>query len=511
MKILVINYQDDNFGDVLLRICFEKLLEVVLENLNIPEKEYTIRSMALKAIEPEAVAESDLVMFAGGGLFGLSYLNFLGYLEQILTLADEKDVPVIFSSIGVNNMDSTAETENKLRELLRHKCIRAISVRENIELFRHYAGDADFSMEAVCDPAVWTKYVFHKEILEVQSGRQGDGTRIAGINVVRGGLFKDNKHNWSLADEMKYLNALKEIAVEKGYDYRFYTNGSTFDNNTMMYFAGQYNIPDEKLIFVDSTRQFVRAVAGFDLVASIRMHSSIVSYSLGIPVTNLVWNDKVPLFYSQIGRDRYCIPLDGSAAGKAAELLFAQEEAVNTAVNADYLMSLYEYLYRSVAGILRIGEDGKSVYSYETVVDRLRHCNISESEDTKDYLFKIKAGELRYLALFKSDMKKGSEIKNLKDQLSGKQKMLEENNRLLGDQQRELGEKSLLLEQKEEELARRCEEIRKKNRKLKKVQKELEDRTKKMEEMQRFLDKVEGHPVVRLYRRLQRVWRKLFR
>lgn len=46
----------------------------------------------------------------------------------------------------------------------------------------------------------------------------------------------------------------------------------------------------------------VRAISGFDAVAAIRLHSAILCYSFGIPAVNLLWNQKVKLFYQDIGR-----------------------------------------------------------------------------------------------------------------------------------------------------------------------------------------------------------------
>lgn len=76
-KILIVSYVDDNFGDNLIRICFESLFKVVLKNLNIDLSECEIRKMALKKVDADLVCDSDVIIFAGGGLFGLSYLNFL--------------------------------------------------------------------------------------------------------------------------------------------------------------------------------------------------------------------------------------------------------------------------------------------------------------------------------------------------------------------------------------------------------------------------------------------------
>ena len=79
MKILIVSFVDDNFGDNLIKICFESLLKVVLKNLHLAENDYEINKMPLKRIDRALVTGSDVIFFAGGGLFGLSYLNFFDY------------------------------------------------------------------------------------------------------------------------------------------------------------------------------------------------------------------------------------------------------------------------------------------------------------------------------------------------------------------------------------------------------------------------------------------------
>jgi len=116
------------YGDNLIRICFESLLKIVLKNHSISD--YTISRMNLKNVDNDLLISSDIIFFAGGGLFGLSYLNFYQYLDKITQIANEHHIPVIFSSMGVNNMDITSETEDKLVNILKRKCIKAVSVRE---------------------------------------------------------------------------------------------------------------------------------------------------------------------------------------------------------------------------------------------------------------------------------------------------------------------------------------------------------------------------------------------
>lgn len=47
------------------------------------------------------------------------------------------------------------------------------------------------------------------------------------------------------------------------------------------------------------------------------MHSSIISYALDVPSVNLVWNDKIPFFYQNIGYPDRAISIeDWNAEGR---------------------------------------------------------------------------------------------------------------------------------------------------------------------------------------------------
>ena len=57
---------DDNFGDNLIRICFEKLLRAALINLGVDLAEVELAKMSLKTTDRELIRSSDLLFFAGG-------------------------------------------------------------------------------------------------------------------------------------------------------------------------------------------------------------------------------------------------------------------------------------------------------------------------------------------------------------------------------------------------------------------------------------------------------------
>ena len=77
---------------------------------------------------------------------------------------------------------------------------------------------------------------------------------------------------------MKYMDEIGRLLEERGVDYYYYTNGSFLDNNSLLYFAKEYDIPRERIILPQSTRELVETIYGFSSIAAIRMHSSIISY-----------------------------------------------------------------------------------------------------------------------------------------------------------------------------------------------------------------------------------------
>ena len=418
MKILIISFTDDNFGDNLIRICFEGLLKIALFNHGINESEYSISRMNLKQIKRDIIINSDVIFFFGGGLFGLSYLDFFVYLDEIMKIAEVQNIPVVFSSIGMNNMDVNEEGERILKNFFKYSCIKAVGVRDHAELFKEYTKECSFPVSEVCDPATWTKYIYN---LNTAGSRK---TKLIGINVVRGGLFKDNGHKWKLADEMNFLKQLSVLLDKSDIDYKFYTNGSILDNNALHYFAKEYGVSEEKCVFPHTTREVVSAVSEFDAVVAFRMHSSIIAYSLSIPSISIVWNDKIPFFYQAIGHPERTLDLDSCNASAAMEMIIALGDVECTekckAEYREYLMTVYQYLYNVLFELLG-RKSTADMFDFETVAAYAGQNEPDIFEDIFDLRFKLGKAEKQYLARFLDIKEKDGQIKSyIKEQKSNK-------------------------------------------------------------------------------------------
>ena len=422
LKILIVSCVDDNFGDNLIRICFEKILRTVLKNLGVDLSSIELIKMSLKAADKELICHSDLIVFAGGGLFGINYMHYYDYMEEITRIADENGVPVVLSSMGVNNMGVTPENEHLLSEMLARKCFYAVSVRENPDLFRRYAEGCDYDIVQVCDPAVWSEYIYHSHLSKIN---RPVGKTVVGINAVRGGLFKDNGKPWKLGDEMKYMNDMKTLLEQRGVEYVFYTNGSFLDNNSLLYFAKEYDIPRERIVIPQSTRELVETIYGFTSVAAIRMHSSIISYALDVPSVNLVWNDKIPFFYQNIGYPDRAASFDTWSAEYAVNRLNEIQDDPGYKKNRNYMMSLYDFLFELMGRFLGITEWSKEKYGFERVKTELMNDPVSLQEDADELVLKVQKGEKHYLSRFVEMKKQDTEFRQLKKNCEKKDKEIE--------------------------------------------------------------------------------------
>ncbi len=412
MKILIVAFYDDNFGDMLIRTCFVQLMKVVLDNLGIDSTDYTVDTMELKYPDKEKIREANLVIFPGGGLFGLSYLGFLDYVETVVSEAELNNIPVIFSSLGVNNMSVNEDIsqEYRLYRLLEKKCIKAISARDGIEVIKKYDGGSHDIIE-VCDPVVWAKYVYSKDLKE-----KNNSARIIGLNVVRGGLFKSNGIAWNAKKEEKYLLNAIDLIKQMGFDYRLFTNGQFLDSHELYYFSDKHDIPTEKVIIPDTSREVVKAINDVNCVLGIRMHSSIISYGLGIPSINLGWNLKVYDFYNHIhkcGRVFSVEEWNNEMLSKMIPELLNDHEY---SIDRDYLMTLYGFLYRTFNLLFDRNLSEEKCFAFEMIEKQLLDMSVPTSEDDTDLRIKIRNGTKAFDRLYIRDLQKKKEIKKLKGQ-----------------------------------------------------------------------------------------------
>lgn len=409
-NITIVSYFDDNYGDMLIKDSFECLLKTVLKNIGVEACE--THRMNLKQIDEKLLEKSDLICFAGGGLFGLSYLNFYEYLKSIMDIAEANNIPVIFSSMGINNMDYKDGDDSKLREVLKYKCIKAISVREQEDWFKKYLGRDEVSVEKVCDPALWSQFLLPEKKLPANH------KMTLGINIVRNNLFVDNGYTWEAKKQFEYVDMLIKIAEDHGYDYILYTNGSLGDNRALKDYVQSNDIKEENYKYTETTQDLMEIIQSCDFVCAIRLHSAIIATAFEKPSITVVWNEKINHFYDNIGYPDAAISEDDAEFSRV-ENAITSRIGKKQELNKEYIESLYKYLFNNIKDITNTNPD---IEQY-SIAEVAKHMRAFYQENETAYL--IEDYEFKDNKLLSNYFKLDNKMKETKAELSALKKEAE--------------------------------------------------------------------------------------
>lgn len=318
VKILMVQTANMNLGDTILADNDYYLIKKAMFPRKCDILRYSISSRDVGQVK-----YVDAVVFAGG-ILKVTNESFWLYFPELIHAAQEYNVPVFLSAIGVEAYNPEDERSIALKEALNLPCVKGISVRDDIEtLRRDYITNPDIRITPVYDPAVWCKKTYSEELKRYRLTRNVEGTAktvgkmIIGLGVVREKLFAD--YGNPQIDRQFQLDFWKKVAREldeRDIDWRIFTNGDTYDE----LFAKevlQYIGHGEKLPAPRDGVNVVCDISEFSGVIAGRMHSNIVAYSLGIPSIGFIWNRKLRFWGEKIGfpeRFLECSEIDGAEA-----------------------------------------------------------------------------------------------------------------------------------------------------------------------------------------------------
>lgn len=252
----------------------------------------------------------DTAVFAGGGIIKYKYENLGEKISAIVKIAEEKGIDVKFHSVGIEDYSETNIKCQELKKSLNSDCVSAISTRDDFGTLKDfYIDNSNIKLASVVDSAFWVNRAYHSSLTEKSEDI------IVGLGIARSNIFVDNGISFDEQDQINFWVNLVETLDKSQLKWEFYTNGAQADIdflNTLLKtsFFEKY---EKKIItnIPDSDVDLVNIINRFSKVFSIRMHASIVAYSLEIPSFGLIWNDKVKMFSKIINHEnRYFSPHD---------------------------------------------------------------------------------------------------------------------------------------------------------------------------------------------------------
>ena len=311
-KILLVQTANSNLGDSVIANNHEYLLRKMSGFSKIRVFNYSISSRDVGQIK-----YADAVVFAGG-ILKITNEKFHIYIPEIIRTAQEYNVPVFLSSIGVEQFYSEDERSRELKEAINLPCVKGFSIRDDIDTFMadYLAEGSRAAVSPVYDVAVWSSKTY-SGILANDSAKKP----LIGLGIVRHKLFSDYGHP-EITKEIQmdfWLGVIRELD-ERGLDWVIFTNGDRYDEAMaceVLENAGH----GRKLPSPLDSEELVRNISTFTGVIAGRMHSVIISYALGIPNVGIIWNRKLRFWAEKTGRTEYFMETSGLNPANAVSLL----------------------------------------------------------------------------------------------------------------------------------------------------------------------------------------------
>ena len=242
----------------------------------------------------------DAIVFSGGGFIkfrtqGLNYLD-----EQILKIANKRNIPVMMSAVGIEGYDSKDIRCQRLKKALNFPVVKVITTRDDIETLENsYLQRKEIISEKVADPVLW--------LGQMLGFPPHSNQKLIGLNLINPENFRD--YGGKLSSD-RVLNFYKNLIVElqlEGAKFRLFTNGMKSDMAFGERLLKDLNLPASTLLPAPATsKELITDILSFDIILAARMHAGIVSTALGVPTVGLIWSEKIELFTTIAGiRNNY--------------------------------------------------------------------------------------------------------------------------------------------------------------------------------------------------------------
>lgn len=362
--ILVGEYYSSNLGDNLLCQCAEQLIQNNLDNTSISWIDLTYGSkpsFKKKLIfricyfytsyirnanrEPlmyrymsynvckrlrhiKKHKKVDLIIFAGGQMF-LDYFSF--QISRIVKYAEQNDIPVIFNSCGVGSFSSAAR--ERFINILNSSVVKRITLRDGLSFIHNLTPKELFHIP---DNAILCS--------EIYNISKNDKSDVIGLGIINPFIYNaNNAEKISEDDFIDFWGKIIYRIESKGLKWQLFVNGSEddflFANRILLKLNldGNSNLLSPR---PTSAMQLLSIISSYKAIISCRLHSYIISYSLGIPAIMLNWDNKVIEFARMIHCESYVFKIKSFDFDNFVNLLTFSSDKMYDAELKSYLHSL---------------------------------------------------------------------------------------------------------------------------------------------------------------------------
>ena len=252
----------------------------------------------------KATKDTDCIIYAVG-MLKYSTQDFSHVFDLINRIATYRHIPVLMSAMSIEKPNEKDWRFKQLVRAVNRECVKIITTRDGIggleRLRKYYIKRPNIVSDYVGDPALWAS-----ECYEIKK-KENNGKKILGIGLIRTDIYEDYEGGLTKS-QLKdfYRRVVAHFLRSEKTLFKLFCNGTDSDYAFGKELIEEFNLPQDQLLPKPKTaRELVHLISGFDVVFGARLHACITSVSLGIPVSGLLWDNKLDFFSKSVGIREY--------------------------------------------------------------------------------------------------------------------------------------------------------------------------------------------------------------
>lgn len=255
----------------------------------------------LKSYYNKIIKKADKIVLPIG-MLKFSSQNFSYVFDLITKIAEKYNKPILMSAMSIANPDENDLRYIQLKNAINRSSVWGITTRDGVDglerLRKYYLTNEKIFSDYVGDPALWIP-----EVYGFDKTMKTHERKIIGVNLIRKGIYASYKEE--VFSEEQLLSFYKELVKElekRNYQWEFFCNGMNEDYQVGKEILSTLGLPLTKLAPIPSNAdEYVNIVNKYNAVLGARLHSCITSVSLDIPVSGLLWDNKLHYFSKTMG------------------------------------------------------------------------------------------------------------------------------------------------------------------------------------------------------------------
>ena len=243
------------------------------------------------------------------GMLKYSTQNMSYVFHLINRIASSVHKPVLMSAMSIEKPDADDWRFHQLVNAVNMCSVKTITTRDGMygleRLRRYYVKNDDIFIDYVGDPALWVPDTYNIQ-------RISDSKKV-GVNLIRKNIYQSYKEGFVSEENMlKFYEEIIRELESRGYDWELFCNGMECDYSAGLELLEKMNLPQTKLAPLPKTgKELASLISGYKCVFGARLHACITSFSFGIPVVGLLWDNKLDFFSKTMDIRNFFIEIDG--------------------------------------------------------------------------------------------------------------------------------------------------------------------------------------------------------